>query len=286
VHIDVKHANALRWLREHSGLPPMVQDALVEARVSPRLDQRGDSMLMILKGVNFTPGALATDMVALRLWTDGQRVITCRREHVRATSDLQRSINAGDGPVDAGGIITQLADLMVSHMEDLIHDQFEATHHIGRLSDTKPAEDLVSQLAHLRRVMIRMRRLLGPQQRALARLAESRPYWFSDADRALAREVAYQTLQYIEGLDAAQEIGEITQDEILQRSTEKTERRLFSLTVITAIFLPLTFITGLLGVNLAGIPDADDPLSFLLLCIFLGVLVGLQLWYLRRKGWL
>lgn len=88
------------------------------------------------------------------------------------------------------------------------------------------------------------------------------------------------------GLEAAQQISAITQEEILQRSTEKTERRLFSLTVLTAIFLPLTFITGLLGVNLAGIPDANDPWSFLLLCLLLGILVAAQLWYLRRKGWL
>lgn len=286
VHIDVKHANALDWLKKQSGLDRRTVDALITPRVNPRLDQRGGSMLLILKGVNFTPGAPPTDMVALRLWTDGRRVITCRREHVRATSNLERALRDGDGPVDAGGIITGIADLMVMHMDDLIQEQLEASHRIGRLSDAKPTEDLVSELAHLRRVMIRMRRFLGPQRRALAQLAASRQAWLSDSNRALAREVVHQCVQYIEGLDAAQQISEITQDEILQRSTEKTERRLYSLTVITAIFLPLSFITGLLGVNLAGIPDAEDPLSFLLLCLFLGLLVAAQLWFLHRKGWL
>jgi zinc transporter len=175
---------------------------------------------------------------------------------------------------------------MITHLEDLIHEQFEAAHTIGHRSDGKPTEDLVSELAHLRRVTVRMRRFLGLQRRALARLAAGREDWFSAANRGLAREVVHQCVSYIEGLDAAREICEITQDEILQRSTEKTERRLFSLTVITAVFLPLTFITGLLGVNLAGIPDANNPVSFLILCIILGALVALQLWYLRRKRWL
>lgn len=286
VHLDIKHSNAKRWLAEHSGIDPMIQEALVAPRVSPRFDQRGGWMLLILKGVNFKPGAIQSDLVALRIWTDGQRVITCRREPVRATVELQRSLRDGCGPVDPGGIITELADLMIGHMEDLISEQFEETHRIGHLSDNMPAEDLVAELAHLRRVMIRMQHFLGPQRRALARLAASQQSWLSDRNRALAREVVQQCVQYIEGLDAAQKISEITQEEILQRSTEKTERRLFSLTVITAIFLPLSFITGLLGVNLAGIPDAGDPWSFFLLCLFLGALVGLQLWILRRKGWL
>jgi zinc transporter len=286
IHLDIKHTNALRWLKERSGLDPMTVDALAAPRVNPRIEQRDGSMLMVLKGVNFTPGALPTDMVSLRLWTDGNRVITCRREPVRATSNMSQRLQEGQGPMDAGGIITDLANLMVAHMEDMINDQLLASHRIGRLSDSKPTEDLVSELAHLRRVMIRMRRFLGPQRRALAQLAATRQPWLSDSNRILAREVVHQCIQYIEGLDAAQEISEITQDEILQRSTEKTERRLFSLTVITAIFLPLTFITGLLGVNLAGIPDAEDPWSFLILCILLGALVGAQLWLLHRKGWL
>ncbi|WP_462320540.1 CorA family divalent cation transporter [Halochromatium sp.] len=286
VHIDVKHSNAQHWLRSHSGLDAVTQDALTAARVSPRLEEHNGGMLLILKGLNFAPRALPTDLVALRLWSDGQRVLTCRREHVRAPVQLRHDLNEGCGPTDASSLIATLSDLMVANMEDLIIEQVQSTHQIGRLGDAKPTEDLVSELAHLRRVMIWMRRSLGPQRRALARLAASPATWMSDADRALVREVAHQCTEYVEGLDAAQEIGEITQDEILQRSTEKTERRLFSLTVITAVFLPLTFITGLLGVNLAGIPDANDPWSFLILVVFLIGLVAAQIWLLHRKGWL
>lgn len=286
VHIDAKHSNARHWLREHSGLDAMTQEALTAARVSPRLEERDGGMLLILKGLNFAPGALPTDMIALRLWSDGQRILSCRREHIRAPMQLRHDLNAGIGPTNASSLIATLADLMVANMEDLIIEQVQASHQIGRLRDAKPAEDLVAELAHLRRVMIWMRRSLGPQRRALARLAASPLPWTKASDRAMVREVAHQCTQYVEGLDAAQQIGEITQDEILQRSTEKTERRLFSLTVITAIFLPLTFITGLLGVNLAGIPDANDPWSFLILVIFLVGLVAAQIWALHRKGWL
>ncbi len=286
IHLDLKHVTAQRWLSSRSGIDPLALDALTATRVTPRFEQRGRSILLILKGINFTPGALPMEMVTLRLWSDGTRVISCRREPVRAAAELQRSLRHGRGPTAAGDLISQLADLMTQHMEELINEQFDQTHRIGHLSDAKPTEDLVSELAHLRRVMIRMRHVLGPQRRALERLAASRQPWLSLDNREHAGEVVHQCTQYIEGLDAAQKISEITQEEILQRSTEKTERRLFSLTVITAIFLPLTFITGLLGVNLAGIPDANDRWSFLLLCLFLGLLVAAQLWYLRRKGWL
>jgi zinc transporter len=131
-----------------------------------------------------------------------------------------------------------------------------------------------------------MRRHLAPQRLVLRQLAVSRQPWLAAQDRSRARELVSRCGQAVEGLDAAQEILAITQDEILQRSSEQTERRMFSLTTITAVFLPLSFLTGLLGVNLAGIPDASDPLSFLLLCVILVVIVIGQLWLLRRMGWL
>jgi len=68
--------------------------------------------------------------------------------------------------------------------------------------------------------------------------------------------------------------------------SEKTERRIYTLTVLAAIFMPLSFVTGLLGVNLAGIPEATDPLAFLALCGLLSVIVLVQLLILRLKGWL
>ena len=214
VHLDARHNQALHWLRAHSGLDPMIQEALIAARVSPRFEEHESAMLVILKGLNFAPGALPMDLVALRLWSDGRRIITCRREHERATGQLRRNLEAGVGATDAGSLIAALADSMVADMEELIIEQVEATRQIGRLGDAKPTEDLVAELAQLRRVMIWMRRSLVPQRRALARLAASRLPWVGPRDRATVREIAHQCMDYVEGLAAAEQIGEITQDEI------------------------------------------------------------------------
>ncbi len=286
LHLDLRHPNALHWLRQDSGLDALTVDGLAAARASPRLVQRDDTLLLILKGIDYRAGAQAGDMVAMRLWTDGRLLISCRRERVRAVADLAQELGEGQGPADIDGLIAALTDRLMTHADDVLEDLLQETHRIGHASDAKHTENLVAELAMLRRRMMRMRFHLVPQRRALGRLGAARLPWLGEQARRQVRDVADRCLQATDGLYAAGEITEITQDEILQRSSETTERRLFSLTVITAVFLPLTFITGLLGVNLAGIPDADDPYSFLVLCLLLGGLVGAQLWMLRRKGWL
>lgn len=287
IHLDLRHPNAARWLREDSGLDDLTVQALTAANAAPRLVRRGDALLLVLKGIDQRAGAVPGDMVAARLWTDGRRLITCRTEPLRAVGDLHRALRRGAAPARIGGIVAGLADGLMTHTDDVLEELRDATHRIGHAGHhARHTENLVSELADLRRRMIRMRFHLTPQRRALAQLAAGRQPWLTDADRRMVREVADRCHHATEGLIAAGDITEITQDEILQRSSETTERRVYSLTVITAIFLPLSFVTGLLGVNLAGIPDASDPLAFLILCLFLLLIVLVQLWLLRRRGWL
>lgn len=287
IHLDIRHPNAVRWLREDSGLDTLTVDALTATNAAPRLVRRGDALLLVLKGIDQRAGAVPGDMVAARLWTDGRRLISCQTEPLRAVEDLHRELRRGTAPDGIGGLVADLADRLMTHTDDVLEELQTATHRIGHAGHpARHMENLVSQLATLRRRMIRMRFHLTPQRRVLAQLAAGRQPWLTDADRRLVSEVTDRCHHATEGLIAAGDITEITQDEILQRSSETTERRVYSLTVITAIFLPLSFITGLLGVNLAGIPDASDPLAFLILCLFLLLIVLVQLWLLRRKGWL
>jgi zinc transporter len=287
VHLDLRHPHARHWLEQESGLDELTVDALTATNAGPRLVRRGDSLLLVLKGIDHSSTARTGDMLAARLWTDGRLLISAQHGRVGAFEEMHRELRHGRGPAAIDALIADLADRLMTHADDVLEDLLEAARRINQAGNRpRRTEDMVSELATLRRGMIRMRFHLLPQRQALVRLATGRTSWFGDAPRRAVREVADRCQHAIDGLGAAGDITEITQDEILQRSSETTEHRLFSLTVITAIFLPLTFITGLLGVNLAGIPDAGDPLAFLILCLLLvGIVLG-QLWLLRRKGWL
>ena len=89
----------------------------------------------------------------------------------------------------------------------------------------------------------------------------------------------------VEELDAARDRAAVTQEELASRLTEMTNRRLYVLSIITAVFLPLGFVCALLGVNIGGIPFKSDDWAFWALCAMFVVGVGLQLWYFRKRGW-
>lgn len=89
----------------------------------------------------------------------------------------------------------------------------------------------------------------------------------------------------IEDLDAIRERSQIVKDELANILSDKLNHNLYVLSVVAAIFLPLGFLTGLLGINIGGIPGVDDPNAFAIFCGLSAVLVAGQVWLFKKLRW-
>ena len=116
--------------------------------------------------------------------------------------------------------------------------------------------------------------------------ASEKVEWLSDMDRLRLRESADRTTRFVEDLDMTRERAVVVQEELLARLSEKMDRTMYILSIVAAIFLPLGFFTGLLGVNVAGIPGTDYTGSFVILCLVLVLMVIFQIWLFKHKKWL
>jgi zinc transporter len=105
------------------------------------------------------------------------------------------------------------------------------------------------------------------------------------AQRSRMREVADRTMRHVEDLDAVRDRTAVLQDELTTQMSEQMNRTMYLLTVVATVMLPLGFVTGLLGVNVGGIPGADTPWAFAALCAILAVLVAVEVVLLRRLRW-
>jgi len=110
--------------------------------------------------------------------------------------------------------------------------------------------------------------------------------WLSPLQRAQLREEGDRITRYVEDLDALRDHAAVTQDELESRLAERNSRILYMLSVVATLFLPLTFVTGLLGMNVGGIPWGTAPQGFFIVTALLLLLVVLLLWLFRRIRWL
>ena len=285
LHLNRTFEEARHWLESDTGIDPIVCEALLTEETRPRSLMMGNGLLVILRGVNLNAGADPEDMVSLRLWIDAHRIITLRSRHLMAIEDLRAEVESGRGPQSPGEFLTMISRLLIERMSpivDALDNQIDAIEETLLEHQTEESRE---RLAVLRRRVIILRRYIAPQRDVMVRLSNERLAWFSDLDRARLREVADRVTRYVEDLDAARERAAVTQEELSSRLSAQLNRTMYILSLVAAIFLPLGLLTGLLGINVGGIPGSENKLAFFIVCGILIVIAAVQVWIFRKKHW-
>jgi zinc transporter len=286
LHFDYTNAAVQEWVSNQSGLESVISHALLTEETRPRVAAIDDGLLIALRGVNLNPGSDPEDMVSIRLWATADRVISTRKRALLSTQDVLAKLKRGTGPKDNADLIVQLTDSLIWRMSDtvdLLEDKM-AELEDGSLSENRST--LRFELASLRRQTISLRRYLSPEREALNRLLIEKVSWFDHDNHIRMREVSDRLIRHLEDIDAVRERAAVTHEELLSRISEQLNERMYVLSILSAIFLPLGFFTGLLGINVGGIPGAENTDAFMIFVGVLIVIVLFQVWLFRRKKWL
>jgi zinc transporter len=285
LHLDYSDPEVAHWVREDSGVAAVVAEALLAPETRPRSLVLGDGLLVILRGVNQNPGADPEDMVSVRIWMAGNRIISSGLRKLLSIDDLCRDIEQGTGPASQGEFLVRLGELMAERIGDVVNDVDDVV--AGLETDLLSAEhhELRYALSSVRRQIVALRRYLAPQRDALAWLVTERSPLIDDLVRMQLREQTDRMTRFIEDLDEARDRASVTHEELLNRLAELTNRRMYLLTMVAVIFLPLSFVTGLLGINVGGIPGANNSRAFLVVVGLLVVISAAQWIYFRWRKW-
>jgi zinc transporter len=286
VHLNRDSEDARQWLEQDSGLDPLVVEAMLAESTRPRCAQMHNGVMLFLRGVNLNPGADPEDMVSIRLWVEGTRIISVRLRRLLSIDDMRSALDQGHGPTGIGDFVVSLSDRLASRMAGVIADIDDEVDHLQDQVLEAESRQLRSELNNLRRVIIALRRYLAPQRDALSRMTNLKVPWMGERDQLHLREEADRVTRYVEDLDAARERAAVTQEELGNRLSEQLNSRMYVLSVVAAIFLPLGFLTGLFGINVGGIPMAENPQGFIDIVLMLLLITGLQVVLFRWRRWL
>jgi zinc transporter len=286
LHFDYTSPETVAWISNKSGLHEVPASVLLTEESRPRTILIGGGVLVALRGVNQNPGSDPEDMVAIRVWFDQTRIISTRRRTLLSESDIVESFERGGGPRTTGEFIAHLADSLVSRMGDVVEDTEDRVAQMEQDVIAVESQALRTRLSEARREAILLRRYLSPQKEAMTRLCAEEVPWLGDNNRLRLKEATDRVVRCIEDLDSARDRAAITQEELVNRLSEQLNARMYVLSLVAAIFLPLGFLTGLLGINVGGIPGSDHPAAFLVFLLILAVVVVLQILIFKRKRWL
>jgi len=245
----------------------------------------GTGTLITLRGVNMNPGADAEDMVSIRVWLEGNRIITARQRRLLSVEDIRATIAAGRGPKTTGEFLIALVERLaerIGQVVDRLEDEIDSCE---TEIESEGTAELRSRLGNGRRKTAALRRFLAPQRDALDAVYRMSKNLLTDDDAHHLREQADRITRYVEDLDLVRDRAVVVQEELLNRIAQEQNSRMYLLSIVATIFLPLSFLTGVFGMNVAGLPGTDDMNAFSILAIVMLVIgVGIAA-LMRMKRW-
>ncbi|CRM26802.1 Zinc transport protein ZntB [Pseudomonas sp. 25 E 4] len=287
LHWDRSHPQTRTWLRHSSGLSEFACDLLLEENTRPRLlPLPDDELLLFLRGVNLNPGAEPEDMVSARIFAAASRVISLRLRPLRATDELLVQLAEGKGPKNTSELILYMAQYLTHKVQDLVTDLSEI---VDSEEEKLDADERYTpehgSILQIRRRAAGLKRFLAPQRDIFGQLTRIKLPWFCDDDADYWNELNNSLTRYLEELELTRErVGLVLEAED-RRLSVRMNRTMYRFGIITGIFLPMSFLTGLLGINVGGIPFSSSPYGFAIACLLMVSVALGQWWLFRRLRW-
>lgn len=284
-HFDATHADTEKLLEQTLKLDWIVIEALLAEETRPRALEYQDGLLVILRGVNLNEGAEPEDMVSIRIWITGSLIISTGVRQLKAVRVLQEYLEKKSGPKTTGDWLTTLCIQVYDNVQQVLTelntfmDDLEDQIHTQHVS----VED--RSIITFRRRVILIKRYLAPQRDVLNHIRNMDIALLNTVDRRRLLEAHDWLQRYVEDLDTLRERAQIVRDELDGMQSKRLNRNLFLLSLVAAVFLPPTLLTGLFGVNVGGVPGAQSDIGFSVLALLIVGTVVLEIVLLKRKRW-
>jgi zinc transporter len=285
LHVDTLEEADLAALKGQGDIPDVAANALVATETRPRCDRIEDGALVNLRGPAEIETGDSDRLVSIRMWVRQGRVNSVSRRPLAAIKPVFALMEAGK-ILDPGDLVAAFARAISKQLDPEVAALGDSLDDAESDLEPRQVYKLRTTIASIRSEAITYRRFVAPDRDALVTLAHLDFDWLAEEDRLHIREAADRFSRMTEELEAVRERAALLHEQLTDMRGEQMEVRALILSIVALIFLPLTFITGLLGMNVAGIPYAQEPWAFwgvVGFCVVIAVVISA---YFARMHWL
>ena len=277
------------WLQQHGLMSETAIEVLCTEFTRPRFHIDSDKHIFFtLRTTRQTPQH-PLDYMSLRLYTKDNLVVSVS---LRNNDIVEALLDAYDLPSypTTHRLLMALSHFVADDFTDFITALDEDINALEDSWEEKRKVDL-DELIFVRQQVTRLSRYMTPQLEAAQKLAQHIEYQERDEAEKLFHQEYWPTVQNsikrdIEALAEMRERLSILQETLQQHSSDKINRTMYMLSLVATFFLPLTFVTGLLGMNVGGIPASANHLGFLAVCALMAIMGIIQWVLFKRWQWL
>ncbi|MGC9530451.1 MAG: magnesium/cobalt transporter CorA [Candidatus Bipolaricaulaceae bacterium] len=289
INVDGLHeVDKLAELGKGFGLHPLVLEDILHTEQRPKLEDYGDYLYIVFNMLSWDQEAEAVTAEQISLVLGPTFVLTFQERRGDLFDPLRERIRAGKGHIRTTGadyLAYALLDNVVDHYFVLLEVLGEQ---VAALEDrllTQPGAELLQLLHNLKREALYLRRSVWPLREVVGRFERGGSPLISQSTAVYGRDLYDHTVQTMDAVETLREVLAGMMEVYLSSASNRINEVMKVLTVIATVFIPLTFLAGIWGMNFTNMPELDEPWGYPFALGLMGLVAALMAVFFRHKRW-
>jgi magnesium transporter len=290
INIDGLHqVEIMEKIGNHFGIHPLIMEDILNTRQRPKMDDLEDYVYVVLKMLSYNEEDDVIDVEQTSIILGHNFVISFQEKEGDVFEPIRERIRKNKGRIRKMGadyLAYALVDSVVDNYFTILEKLWERIEFLEEELVENPSIQTLQEIYELKREMIFLRKSIWPLREVISELERGESSLIKESTGIYLRDVYDHTIQVIDTVETFRDMISGMLDVYLSSLSNKMNEVMKVLTIIATIFIPLTFLAGVYGMNFRYMPELEwhqgyFAVLFLMVIIFIGMVI-----YFRKKKWL
>jgi len=290
VHVEGVHqVELLAKLGECFSLHPLVMEDILNTDQRPKMEDYGEDLFIVLKMLSYNDKTDEITAEQVCLFLRASSILSFREGEGNVFANVQERIRSGKGRLRKMGadyLAYTLVDIIVDNYFVILEKLGERVEALEEKLLTAPTTPTLQKIQRLKREMIFLRRWIWPLREVISGLERGESPRIQEATRIYLRDVYDHTIQVMDTIEIFRDMLSGMLDIYLSSLNNRLNSVMKVLTIIATIFMPLTFIAGVYGMNFKHFPELEWSWGYPGVLLLMAVIAGFMLMSFKKKKWL
>ena len=290
VNVDGLHdVSIIEAVGDRFGIHRLALEDVLSTSQRPKVEDYEGHSLIVLQMLFFDPEAESLTSEQVSLILGSTYVFSFQEREGDVFEPVRQRLRAGKGKLRTMGadyLAYTLIDAIVDSYFKILEDVGDRIEELEEQVFDEPQIEILHRVHRLRRETLVLRRAIWPLREALGLMYRGEVETITEPTQVFFRDVYDHSVQVIDAVETLREVLAGAMDLYMSGVSNRMNEVMKVLTVISTIFIPLSFFAGLYGMNFAYMPELGVRWAYPALLVVMGSLAAGMLWFFRRRGWL
>lgn len=285
--IEKPEEEEYRFLNEELGFHFLAVEDCRDVGTPPKMEDYGDFLFFVFRGINYSSGQHALDTLGIRIFVTERVMVTVHQKQSRTIDEVYQRLEQNPKLMDSmETLFFTILDTLTDNMMPVIDHVEERLEDFQHKVFDKFSPAILEEIFELKKWVLRLKRFMIPQREIIHRLIHSAHPMFHGEWRLYLRDVLDHTEMVLDHLEIYEQLFPDAMNTYLNQVTHRMNEVMKMMSIIATLMLPLSFITGIFGMNFQQMPlVGDGAIGFWVTIGFMATLFLGMVVYFKRKDW-